>query len=163
MNDSTETVVRAPFMFADSDLQPVGAKTFPRLLTSHHGDEVMAKVKVNELASPAQFPPTTFSPPAGVSAEVGCMNPSMPHAVKKPPPEYPTTARQQHRQGTVSFDVLINTDGVPQIRKLIGSAGIDLDDSSKNAVTLWRYEPAMCYGTPVEVETVLQVNFALTR
>ncbi len=163
VNDSTETVVRAPFMFADSDLQPVGAKTFPRLLISHHGEEVVAKVKVRELESPAQFPPATFSPPAGVSPEVGCMNPSKPHAVKKPPPEYPMTARQQHREGTVSFDVLIGTNGIPQIRKLIERAGIDLDDSGRQAVNLWRYDPAMCNGKPVEVETVLQVNFALTR
>ncbi len=163
VSDSTETVVRAPFMFADSDLQPVGAKTFPRLLILRHGKEVVANVKVSELASPAQFPPATFSPPAGVSAEVGCMNPSMPHVVKKPAPEYPTTARQQHREGTVSFDVLIGTNGIPQIRKLIERAGIDLDDSSRNAVSLWRYDSATCNGKPVEVETVLQVNFALTH
>ena len=162
VNDSSDTVARAPFMFADSNLQPVGEKIFPRLLTLHHGAEVVAKVNVSELASPAQFPPDTFTPPAGVSPEAGCMNPSLPHLVKRQQPEYPTTARQQHHQGTVSFDVLIGKDGVPQFRRLTESAGTDLDDSSRRALSRWRYDPAMCNGQPVEVETVLQVNYALS-
>lgn len=95
LNDSSETVARAPFMFADSNLQPVGAKIFPRLLTLHHGNEIVAKVNVSELASPAQFPPNTFSPQAGVSSEAGCMNPSLPHLVKRQQPEYPQSARLQ--------------------------------------------------------------------
>lgn len=109
VNDSSNTVARAPFMFADSNLQTIGAKIFPRLLTLHHGAEVV-----------------------------------------------------QHHQGTVSFDVLIGKDGVPQFRRLIESAGADLDDSSRRALSRWRYAPAMCNGQPVEVETVLQVNYALS-
>jgi len=163
VNDSSDTVARAPFMFADSNLQPVGAKVFPRLLTLHHGDKVVAKVNVIELASPAQFPPDTFTPPAGVAAEAGCMNPSLPHPVKREQPGYPPTARQQHNQGTVSFDVLIGKDGVPQLRRLIESAGTDLDDSSRRSLSRWRYDPAMCNGQPVEVETVLQVNYSLSN
>jgi Gram-negative bacterial TonB protein C-terminal len=162
VDDSSDTVARAPFMFADSNLQPVGAKVFPRLLTLHHGDEVVAKVNISELASPAQFPPDTFAPPSGVSPEAGCMNPSLPNLVKRQQPEYPPTARLQHHQGTVSFDALIGKDGVPRLRKLIESASPDLDASSQQALIQWRYDPAMCNGQPVEVETVLQVNYTLS-
>ena len=149
VDDSSDTVARAPFMFADSNLQPVGAKIFPRLLILHHGNEVVARVNVRELASPAQFPPDTFTPLAGVAPKAGCMNPSLSHVVKKQQPEYPETARQQHHQGTVSFDVLIGKDGVPQFRRLIESAGTDLDDSTRRAFSRWRFDPAMCNGQPV--------------
>ena len=149
-------------MFADSNLQPVGAKVFPRVLTLHHDHEVVAKVNVAELASPASFPPDAFTPPLGVSSEAGCMNPSLPDLVKRQQPEYPMAARQQHHEGTVSFDALIGKDGVPQLRRLIKSAGTDLDDSSRRALSQWRYDPAMCNGQPVEVETVLQVNYTLS-
>jgi len=91
INDSSDTIARDPFTFADSNLQPVGAKIFPRLLTLHHGAEIVAKVNVGELASPAQFPPDTFTPPAGVSPAAGCMNPSLPRLVKREQPECPTT------------------------------------------------------------------------
>ena len=162
MNDSSDTIARAPFMFADSNLQPAGAKIFPRRLILHHGAEVVAEVNISELASPAQFPPDTFTPPTGVSPEAGCMNPSPPRLVKRQQPEYPAAAREQRHQGTVSFDVLTGKDGVPPFRRLTESAGTDLDDSSKRALSRWRYDPAMCNGQPAEVETALQVNYALS-
>jgi hypothetical protein len=34
---------------------------------------------------------------------------------------------------------------------------------SISALKEWRYEPATCNGKPVEVETVLQVNYSLSR
>lgn len=163
VNDASDILARPSFMFADRNLQPVGAKIFPRLLTLYRGAEIVAKVKVGELSSPAQFPPDTFTPPAGVAPEAGCMNPSLPHLVKREQPEYPESARIRGRQGTVSFDVLIGKDGVPRFRRLIESAGADLDDSSRRALSLWRYDPAMCNGQPVQVETVLQVNYALSH
>jgi TonB family protein len=162
VNDDSDTIARPSFMFTDSNFQAVGGKIFPRVLILN-GDEVVSKINVRELASPAQFPPDTFTPPTGVSPKAGCMNPSLPHMVKRQQPEYPESARRQYRQGTVSFDVLIGKDGVPQFRKLIESAGTDLDDSSKRALSRWRYDPAMCNGQPVEIETVLQVNYALSR
>jgi len=159
VNDSSNTIARDS---SDSNLQPVGGKVFPRLLTLHHADKVVAKVNVVELASPAQFPPDTFTPPTGVSPQAGCMNPLLPHLVKAQTPEYPAIARQQHHQGTVSFDVLIGKDGAPRFRKLLESAGPDLDDSSQRALSQWRYDPAMCNGQPVEFETVLQLIYALS-
>jgi len=161
VSDNSDTVVRPPFMFVDSNLQPVGNKSFPRVLSLHHEDDVVAKVNVSSLTSPAEFLSDAFTPPAGVSPEAGCMNPKLPRLVKKQAPEYPQAARSLRHQGTVSFDVLIGKDGVPQFRKLVESAGADLDDSSKHALSHWRYDPALCGGQPVEVETVLQVNYSL--
>ena len=36
-----------------------------------------------------------------------------------------------------------------------------LEGGALDAVQQWRYEPYMCQGTPVEVETVIQVNYGV--
>jgi TonB family protein len=161
INDASGIIVRSS-LFSDGDLQPVGTKVFPRVLILHHGSHVLAKVTVSKLASPVQFPPDAFAPPSGITPQAGCMNPIAPRAADKPSPVYPRSARQEHHQGTVSFEVSIGKDGVPQLRRLLESAGSDLDDSTKRAISRWRYDPAMCGGQPVEIETVLQVNYTLT-
>lgn len=162
VNDTSETIARSSSLFADSNVQPVGERVFPRVLVLHHGDKVVAKVNVTELTSPAQFSRDAFTVPAGVAPQAGCMNPAGPRLVDRQAPEYPSIARQQRHQGTVSFDALIGKDGTPRLRRLLESAGSDLDDSSKRALSHWRYDPAICDGQPVEVETVLQVNYTLS-
>jgi TonB family protein len=162
INDASGTIDRSS-QFSDEDFQPVGTKIFPRGITFRLENRAVARVTVTNLASSAQFTPDAFSPPAGVTARAGCMNPLAPHAAEKPAPHYPENARQQHREGTVAFDVLIGKDGTPKLQRLLQSAGSDLDDSAKQAISRWRYDPAQCNGQPVEVETVLQVNYALMR
>jgi TonB family protein len=163
VHDRSGTLARDPSFYADSNLQPVGGKVFPRLLTMHRADEVMAKVDVSELSTPAQFPPNTFTPPSGIPPQAGCMNPSPPRLIKMQRPEYPPFARQQRYQGTVAFDALIGTDGVPRIRNVVQSAGPDLEASSLRALSQWRFDPALCSGQPVDVETVLEFNYTLSH
>src|ERR1700688_12623 len=157
VNDASETIARSSSLFADTALQPVGKKIFPRVLVFHHGDKVVAKINVTELTSPAQFSRDTFAAPPGTAPRAGCMNPLAPRLVIREAPEYSSIARQQRHQGTVSFYALISKDGALQLRRLLESAGSDLDDSSKRALSHWHYDPAICNGQPVEVETVLQV------
>jgi TonB family protein len=162
VDDTHVTLLRTPQMFTDSDFQPVGTKIFPRILIMHRDDHVEARVSVSKLASPAEFPPGAFTPPSGISPQAGCMNPLLPRLVNKVAPKYPPNARQQYREGTATFDVLIGKDGATQPQQLLKGAGSDFDDSTKSAISHWRYDPAMCGGQPVDVETVLQVNYALS-
>jgi TonB family protein len=162
VNDASGTLVRSS-QFSDDGFQPVGTKTFPRGITFRLENRAVARITVTKLASPAQFTPDAFTPPAGVTPQAGCMNPLAPHAVDKPAPHYPESARQQHREGTVAFEVSIGKDGVPKLQRLLQSAGSDFDDSAKQAISRWRYDPAQCSGQPVELETVLQVNYTLRR
>jgi len=162
VHDATGTIARSSSLFADGNLEPVGRKVFPRLLIYHRGHKLVAKVDVTELTSPAQFSPDTFTARPGVAAHAGCMNPLPPRLVNRQPPEYPSIARQQHHEGTVVFGALIGKDGALQLQRLLESAGSDLDDSSRRALSHWRYDPAVCNGQPVEVETVLQVNYTLS-
>lgn len=162
VDEGSGTIVRASSYYTDADLQPIGGKVFPRRLSIHLGNKAVAEVTITELSTPAQFSPGTFTPPAGVSAQAGCMNPTLPRLVKRQNPEYPPDARQQRRQGTAAFDTLIGVDGVPRTRKAVESAGPDFEASSLHAISQWRYDPALCNGQPVEVETVLQVNYTLS-
>jgi TonB family protein len=161
MRDFSGTIARMS-PYKDDDLQPVGGKVFPRHLSMRLESKTEAEVNITELSTPAQIPPETFSPPAGVSAQPGCMNPTLGRLVKRQNPHYPPAARQEHRQGTVAFEALIGTDGVPRIQKVIESAGADFEAASLDMLSQWRYDPAMCSGQPVEVETVLQVNYTLS-
>jgi TonB family protein len=161
VNESTGTLFRGS-SYADGDFQTVGAKVFPRFLGFVDKGKTVAKITVNEFIASDQFPPNAFIPPTGVSGEPGCMNPTPYRRVKSVAPEYPSDARQQHLQGTVAVDVLIGTDGVPIIRKVVASPSASLERSSRNAIAGWRYEPAACEGKPVQVETVLRINYALS-
>ena len=53
--------------------------------------------------------------------------------------------------------------GIPRIGEVVGHANPDLERSTIRALKEWRYEPATCNGKPVEVETVLRVNYSLSR
>lgn len=162
VHEATGTIARAASYYTGADLQPVGQKVFPRHLSVHLENRTVADVNVAALSTPAQFQPDTFLAPTGVKSQIGCMNPTLARLVKRQQPEYPPVARQQHRQGTVAFDALVGLDGVPQLQKVEESAGPEFEDSSRRALSQWRYEPAQCNGQPVEVRTVLQVNYTLS-
>jgi len=100
---------------------------------------------VSKLASPAEFPLGAFTPPSGISSQAGCMNPLLPRMVNKVAPKYPQTP-----------------DSNTAKERSLKGAGSDFDDSTKSAISHWRYDPAMCGGQPVDVGTVLQVNYALS-
>ena len=132
VNESTSTLVRGS-SFADKDIQPVGGgKVYPRFLSFVENDKTLAQANVTELATSNQFPPNSFTPPAGVSPQAGCMNPAPFRLIKRVTPQYPQSARQQHIQGLVAMDAWIGSDGVPRIGKVVVHASPDLEQSSIN-------------------------------
>lgn len=160
VNDSTGTLFRGP-SYEDRDFRSVGTKVFPRFLGFVENGKIVAKVRVNELTASDEFPQTAFIPPEGVSAQPGCMNPRPYRRIKGAHPEYPPEAQRRKIQGTVAFDVLIGTGGVAEIRKVVGSASPFLERPTQDAIAQWRYEPAACEGKPVQVETVLRVDYTM--
>jgi len=76
-------------------------------------------------------------------------------------PEYPPLARQARIQGTVILHAIINRDG--KVTKLLVVSGHPmLVPAAVDAVRQWRYKPYVLNDQPVEVETQITVNFALT-
>ncbi|HYL86661.1 MAG TPA: energy transducer TonB [Candidatus Angelobacter sp.] len=82
--------------------------------------------------------------------------------VRKVQPDYPETARNEHLQGTVRLHAIIGKDGAIS-RLLVLHGYCSLAKSSMKAVIQWRYTPVLLNGEPVEVDTTIDVIFALNR
>jgi TonB family protein len=80
--------------------------------------------------------------------------------VTKVNPEYPPDARAQNIQGLVILQVNIDDQGnVVQVEPISGDPA--LTQASVDAVRQWKYRPYLLHGTPIAVETTVQVNFTL--
>jgi len=129
---STGTLVREG-AFLDKDMMPVGPKLFPRFLSYVQGGKPLAEVQVTELKTTEQFPSAA----------------------------YPEEERRSHVEGTVAIYTWIGVDGNPRDFRIVSGVTPGLNAASIDGVQQWRYDPATCNGTPVEVETVLTVNYSL--
>jgi protein TonB len=76
-------------------------------------------------------------------------------------PIYPSAARRAGVQGTVVLQAEISKEGrIVNLRLISGPE--ELAPAAIGAVQQWRYRPYMLKGNPVEVETLIQVNFVLS-
>jgi TonB family protein len=80
--------------------------------------------------------------------------------LRKVNPSYPEEARKARIQGTVVLRAKISKDG--KIADLQVTSGPEaLIPAAMEAVRQWQYKPYLIMGWPVEVDTEIQVNFAL--
>jgi len=82
--------------------------------------------------------------------------------IKKVQPAYPERARSEHLAGTVKIHAIIGKDG--QVSRIHGVRGYcSLAESAVAAVSQWRYSPTLFNGQPVEVDTEIDVIYALSK
>ena len=74
--------------------------------------------------------------------------------------EYPQLAKDARIQGTVTFAILIGTDGMVKYTALISGHPL-LVQAAQDAVRQWLYKPTLLNGEPTEVITTVDVNFTL--
>ena len=99
------------------------------------------------------------APPAAIKVG-GVVQAAM--VIKKVQPLYPELAKAAHVEGVVHLAVIIDKDGtVREIRSMGGPAL--LVQSAMDAVKQWVYKVTLLNGNPVEVETTVDVNFALQQ
>ncbi len=83
-------------------------------------------------------------------------------AVSAPKPAYPPLAKQARIQGVVRLNAIIGKDGT--VQDLQAASGHPLlVPSALDAVRQWVYKPTLLNGNPVEVVTVVDVNFTLSQ
>jgi TonB family protein len=82
--------------------------------------------------------------------------------ITKIAPTYPPAAKQARLQGKVSLAVLIAKDGTVANVQVIDGDPL-LTPSAMEAVWKWVYKPTLLNGQPVEVQTVVDVNYTLAR
>jgi len=75
-------------------------------------------------------------------------------------PYYPEEARMQRVSGTVRFHTIIGADGSVKELEVLSGPPI-LVNAAREAVSRWRYHPTQFNGEPVEVDTTIDVIFAL--
>jgi TonB family protein len=77
-------------------------------------------------------------------------------------PEYPAELQQLGIQGTVVMRAVISTTGDLLIVQAINAEGdARLANAALDAVRLWKYQPTLLNGQPVEVVTTITVDFRL--
>jgi TonB family protein len=75
-------------------------------------------------------------------------------------PQYPRDAKDQHIQGVVVLRAVIDKEGnVANVQLITGPQ--ELAPAAIEAVKQWKYRPYLLNGTPIEVDTQVQVNFTL--
>lgn len=80
--------------------------------------------------------------------------------VKKIPPDYPLEAKLVRLEGTVVLHAVIDRSGeVAQVNAVSGPPL--LESAAVDAVKQWQYRPYSMNGQPVDVETTVEVVFAL--
>lgn len=108
--------------------------------------------------APAQSVPT---PGPGTRIRIGG-NVMTAKILQKVPPVYPPLARQTRIQGTVRLHAIIGKDGFVKQLELISGHPL-LVQSSLDAVKKWQYQPVLLNGEPVEVDTTIDVIYALNQ
>jgi periplasmic protein TonB len=77
-------------------------------------------------------------------------------------PDYPKIAQVMHLSGTVQLRAIIGTDGSVQNIEVVSGSPI-LANAAVAAVRQWKYQPTQLNGKPVEVETVVTVQFQMQQ
>jgi TonB family protein len=136
----------------------------------------------NPLGPVTTLGPMTTLAPAGASpasaprSPVGHANPSIPggpirvggmvqaaRLINAVRPVYPLDPLQRGVEGTVKIEAVLSRDGVLLSPRVINSPDPGLTQPALDAIKLWRYEPTLLNGEPVEVMTTIDVNFSLTN
>jgi TonB family protein len=82
--------------------------------------------------------------------------------VHKVSPKYPKKARKERVEGVVRLHAIIGKDGTPRELTVLSGDPL-LTDAAIKAVRQWRYLPTLLEGQPVEVDTTIDVIFALNH
>jgi protein TonB len=82
--------------------------------------------------------------------------------ISGPRPVYPPLARQARVEGTVRLEAVISREGVILNLRAVSGHPL-LIPAAVAAVQQWVFRPTSLNGDPVEVATVIDVNFTLQK
>jgi protein TonB len=83
--------------------------------------------------------------------------------IKQVPPKYAEVAKNFLFEGVVVLEAEINESGDVANLTIIKPAGAGFDESAVDAVSQWKYKPAILDGKPVPVVTTVTVNYQFAR
>jgi len=148
---AVETSVTVNFTLSDKPAaeEPGGAGEIPGGIPGDHASGVLGVVS----STPGNAPNGATRVRVSSAVAQGLL-------LTKVQPQYPQDAKDQHIQGVVLLKVIIDKEGnVANIQLITGHP--ELAPAALEAVKQWKYKPYLLNGTPVEVDTQVQVNFTL--
>jgi len=86
-----------------------------------------------------------------------------PKVVYQVSPQFSEQARAAKFSGVVLVNIIVDAHGLPQNVHVLRGVGMGLDESAMEAVTQYRFEPAMLGDKPVPVELNVEVNFQIFK
>jgi TonB family protein len=86
---------------------------------------------------------------------------SAPVVVHSVDPEFTAEARTANFQGSVSIQLIVDSQGNPQSVRVVRHLGMGLDEKAIEAVRQYKFRPAMYEGHPVAVQLLIDVDFHL--
>lgn len=84
---------------------------------------------------------------------------TQPNLIHKVEPEYSEQARSAMVQGTVVFEIVVDTNGKAKDIVVLSPLGFGLDERAQEAIEKWIFKPAEKKGKPVPVRARVEVNF----
>jgi len=84
-----------------------------------------------------------------------------PSVLYKVEPEFSDEARKAKYQGTVLLTIEVGEDGKPHKLRVLRGLGLGLDEKALEAVSRWRFRPALRNGHPIRAAATIEVNFRL--
>ena len=106
-----------------------------------------------------QAPPEPDPEPAGPIPVGGDV--ARPRGIHTPHPLYTELARKARIQGPVILQAVLDKQGNVTDLKVLKGQPMGLTERAVDAVSGWRYEPAMLGVRPVEVYMTITINFTL--
>lgn len=153
--ESPSTLAHATTMVTDSsELQHAVAPTFDVAEMSNNDSSLTGLLDSMATHGPAVRPGPREARPT-VSSGVMAGN-----LLEKTDPQYPIIAREARIQGTVVLQATIGKDGEIQNLQVVSGPPM-LQQAALAAVRTWRYKPFLLNGSPIAVETTVNVVFNL--
>jgi TonB family protein len=137
----------------------------PVELSIGSGPIVVATAKIEQLST-MEIDPELFKPAGEVRVpfvkQIELADKIVAGSILKHEPiTYPVVARERHIQGTVTITAIIGTDGHIYAAFPLTSPDPSLTSAALSAVRQYTYKPFTLNGEPVEVRTVIRVNFTM--
>jgi TonB family protein len=133
-----------------------------------HGDIVLfdnhktVSKHIGQQALPSKDPAASVLPnkTGDAGPDVIPTRAAMARLVQRIEPEYPNAARQQHIQGTVLMDVVVNATGSVEALSLV-SGESQLMAAAEQAVRQWKFQPLVKGGKAERFESRIAIDFTL--
>lgn len=102
--------------------------------------------------------PVIAAPPKRLRVSTGITEGMLAHRVE---PTYPVIAMRARVEGTVQLKAIISKQGIIENLQLVNGHPL-LVPAAMDAVKQWRYRPYVLNGEPLEIETIVIVNFHIS-